>query len=585
MINSMRERAPIRATLSAAILALMLGTSTSALAETRYEINFEQVPVNEFITSIGRITGRTLIVDPRVQGSVSLYSPQALTADEVYSVFLAQLRTQGIAAVELGDGRVKLLPDQAARLEPLPVEASSQRVSRVGDQMLTRVYALSEVDTEELLSTLKPLVDPKVGVITPLPSSNQLVVTDWRSNLDRIDALLAQLEKPVAVTENSEVIYLRHARAADVVAVLRKLQAGAVASTETGTTGSLAGRNEFRFEADEGTNAIVLLGEDKQIAGYKRIIDQLDIRRAQVVVETIIAEISDSRANQLGMQWLFWDQSGSNLPLAGTNFGNTTSLNAIGAAVASQDSGALGELLTGMQGITAGVGRIGQGLSFAALLNALQSESGFNLLSTPTLLTLDNAEASILVGQEVPFVTGSVTQNNSNPYQTIERKDVGIKLTLKPQISAGNSVRLDIVQEVSSIADNASASDVVTNKREIRTSVMVDDQGLVVLGGLISDERNGSQQKVPLLGDLPGIGAAFRSDAETQSKQHLLVFIRPRIVRDPHLLEQLSREKYADVHAQLKEQVGELNAGLDLSMPADWKAYFPASRARLGDGL
>lgn len=585
MIHSMRERAPIRATLSAAILALMLGTSPSAQAETRYEINFEQVPVNEFITSIGRITGRTLIVDPRVQGNVSLYSPQALTADEVYSVFLAQLRTQGIAAVELGDGRVKLLPDQAARLEPLPVEASSQRSSRVGDQMLTRVYALGEVDTEELLSTLKPLVDPKVGVITPLPSSNQLVVTDWRSNLDRIDALLAQLEKPVAVTENSEVIYLRHARAADVVAVLRKLQAGTAVGAETAVPGAPSGRNEFRFEADEGTNAIVLLGEEKQIAGYKRIIDQLDIRRAQVVVETIIAEISDSRASQLGMQWLFWDQSGSNLPLAGTNFGNTTSLNAIGAAVASQDAGALGELLTGMQGITAGVGRIGQGLSFAALLNALQSESGFNLLSTPTLLTLDNAEASILVGQEVPFVTGSVTQNNSNPYQTIERKDVGIKLTLKPQISAGNSVRLDIVQEVSSIADNASASDVVTNKREIRTSVMVDDQGLVVLGGLISDERNGSQQKVPLLGDLPGIGAAFRSDAETQSKQHLLVFIRPRIVRDPQLLEQLSKEKYADVHAQLKEQVGELNAGLDLSMPADWQTYFPASRARLGDGL
>ncbi|MBS98863.1 MAG: type II secretion system protein GspD [Oceanospirillaceae bacterium] len=563
-------------------MSLVLSLPTQA--ETKYELNFDNAPLSEFITGIGRITGRTFIVDPRVKGNVSLYSPEALTAEQVYSVFLTQLRTQGIAAVELEDGRIKLLPDQAARLEPLPVEPSGQRQPRHGDQMLTRVYSLSEVDSNELLTTLKPLIDPQVGVVTPLPSSNQLVVTDWRSNLDRIDALLAQLEKPVGIDDNSEVVYLRHARATDMVAMLRKLEKGS-APIEGAVQVSTLNSETVRLEADEGTNSIVLIGPDKALASYKRIIDQLDIRRAQVVVETIIAEISDSRASQLGMQWLFWDASGSNMPLAGTNFGNTTSLNAIGAAVATNDRGALGELLTGLQGITAGVGRVGNGISFAALLNALQSESGFNLLSTPTLLTLDNAEASILVGQEVPFVTGSVTQNNSNPYQTIERKDVGIKLTLKPQISAGNSVRLDIVQEVSSIADNASASDVVTNKREIRTSVMVDDQGLVVLGGLISDERNDTNQKVPLLGELPGIGPAFRARNETHSKQHLLVFIRPRIVREPQLLEQLSAEKYADVHQQLLEQRDQADQSRLAQQQAVWQQLFPASRARLEGAL
>jgi len=236
-----------------------------------------------------------------------------------------------------------------------------------------------------------------------------------------------------------------------------------------------------------------------------------------------------------------------------------------------------------MQGIGAGVGRIGgSGLNFVALIQALKSESGFNLLSTPTLLTLDNAEASIMVGQEVPFVTGSVTSNNTNPYQTIERREVGVKLRLKPQINEGNTVRMEIVQEVSSIADSASASDVITNKREIRTTVMVEDQGLVVLGGLISDENTDSAQKVPLLGDVPGLGALFRSTSKAHTKQNLMVFIRPRILRDPALLEQFSAAKYRDLGRDLAAQ----GRGLDgLPAPAlSLGELFPSSRARL-EGL
>ena len=201
-------------------------------------------------------------------------------------------------------------------------------------------------------------------------------------------------------------------------------------------------------------------------------------------------------------------------------------------------------MLSATTGATVGVGHFGGGFNFAMLINALKGKSGFNLLSTPTLLTLDNAEASILVGQEVPFVTGSVTQNNANPYQTIERKEVGVKLRIKPQINIDNSVRLDIVQEVSSIADSSAASDVITNKREIKTKVMVEDNGLVILGGLISDELSTSNQRVPFLGDVPGLGRLFRSDASKHTKQNLMVFIRPRILRDGPSLAGLSEDKY-----------------------------------------
>ena len=278
------------------------------------------------------------------------------------------------------------------------------------------------------------------------------------------------------------------------------------------------------------------------------------------------------------MQWLFLGDSFGGGAVNFTNGG--TSVAGLAGAAASGDTAGLGKLLANVPGATAGFGKLnGGGLNFIALLNALKSESGFNLLSTPTLLTLDNADASILVGQEVPFVTGSVTQNNTNPYQTIERKEVGIKLRIKPQINIDNTVRLDIVQEVSSIAESTGASDVITNKREIKTKVMVEDNGLVVLGGLIGDEAKNSDQRVPWLGDIPGVGRLFRSNASQRTKQNLMVFIRPRIMRDGETLAQLSSEKYRNLKA---------NSNLALPAISDNNALlrlFPASRERLDEGV
>ncbi|WP_144179922.1 MULTISPECIES: type II secretion system secretin GspD [unclassified Pseudomonas] len=550
-----------------------------------YEVNFVDTELGEFIDSVSRITGTTFIVDPRVKGKVTVRTVDLHDADAIYDIFLAQLRAQGYATVDLPNGSVKIVPDQAARLEPVPVEAGGQQ-GEGSDSVATRVFSVRNAASEQVLGILKPLIDPRVGVITPYPAAHQLVVTDWRSNLERIASLLRQLDRPQEApgSGSTQVIYLRHANAGEVVKVLRGLsQDGAVPAEGSGEAEgkdrpvmAASGGPGIRLEYEEGTNAVVMVGPDSELAAYRAIVEQLDIRRAQVVVEAIIAEVSDSSAQELGVQWLFADEKfGAGI----VNFGsNGVNIASIAGAAASGDNEALGDLLSTTTGATAGIGHFGGGFNFAMLVNALKGKSGFNLLSTPTLLTLDNAEASILVGQEVPFVTGSVTQNNANPYQTIERKEVGVKLRIKPQINVDNSVRLDIVQEVSSIADTSSASDVITNKREIKTKVMVEDNGLVILGGLISDELSTSNQRVPLLGDIPYLGRLFRSDATRNTKQNLMVFIRPRILRDGPSLAGLSEDKYRTLQQTTPLQLPDLAEGTPLLQ------VFPSSRARLEGG-
>jgi len=550
-----------------------------------YEVNFVDTELGEFIDSVSRITGTTFIVDPRVKGKVTVRTVDLHDADAIYDIFLAQLRAQGYATVDLPNGSVKIVPDQAARLEPVPVEAGGQQ-GEGSDSVATRVFNVRNAASEQVLGILKPLIDPRVGVITPYPAAHQLVVTDWRSNLDRIASLLRQLDRPQEAPGNgsTQVIYLRHANAGEVVKVLRGLSQEGMAPAEGTGEGegkdrpvmAAAGGPGIRLEYEEGTNAVVMVGPDSELAAYRTIVEQLDIRRAQVVVEAIIAEVSDSSAQELGVQWLFADEKfGAGI----VNFGsNGVNIANIAGAAASGDNEALGDLLSATTGATAGIGHFGGGFNFAMLVNALKGKSGFNLLSTPTLLTLDNAEASILVGQEVPFVTGSVTQNNANPYQTIERKEVGVKLRIKPQINIDNSVRLDIVQEVSSIAESSAASDVITNKREIKTKVMVEDNGLVILGGLISDELSTSNQRVPLLGDIPYLGRLFRSDATRNTKQNLMVFIRPRILRDGPSLAGLSEDKYRTLQQTTPLQLPDLAEGTPLLQ------VFPSSRARLEGG-
>lgn len=594
---------------------LMLVVLPLQASEERFSVNLQDVELSEFIDSVGRITATTFLVDPRVRGKVSIRSQQKLTANEVYEVFLSQLRVNGFAAVALNDGTQKIVPEQTARLEAIPVEGNEQPNSDGKDLLATRVLSLQNSDAAQLVNILTPLMDRRIGVITHYAPTNLLILTDWGTNLERlaslveridqvssdnlslitlehasasemeqlltqllrregrggqppqimsdsrlnsllvradkatrkeIQRLVTELDQPVERSATTQVFYLRHAKAAEMATLLQAM-AGEEAAAKTET--AKANRKTL-VQAHESTNALVVAGNPDQLREMRLLVDQLDIRRAQVLVEAIIVEISDSQARDLGVQWLMVDQTSGSIPLMTGNFG-PKGVGSIGSGAATGGTdGALGALAK-LEGITAGVGRISKsGISFGVLLNALQSNTNFNILSTPSILTLDNAEASILVGQEVPFVTGSTAgDNNSNPFTTIQRKEVGVRLQITPQINDGNSVRLEILQEVSNIEDSVTASDIITNKREIRTTVMADNNDIIVLGGLIREDEKETVRKVPLLGDIPFLGALFRSTSVSREKRNLMVFIKPQILHDRDSLAQLSSEKYRYMRA------------------------------------
>ena len=389
--------------------------------------------------------------------------------------------------------------------------------------------------------------------------TNSVLLGGDRSNRLRLRAIISHLDTPLERGGNTKVIYLKYATAADLVEVLRGVgesqgedikKGAAAAARKTG--------KELDIQADESTNALVITAPPALMRSLEAVIRQLDIRRAQVLVDAIIAEIGENRARELGVQWAVFDFSGSTTPIGGTNFTNTgTSLTNIAQGVID------GQLVGLTPGLSFGVGKIGgNGVNFAAVVNALAGDSDVNILSTPSLVTLDNEEAEIIVGQNVPFVTGSFTNTGAaagsvNPFQTVQREDVGITLKVKPQINEGNSIVMEITQEVSSISNDAQAVDLITNKRVIKTKVLVDDNHLVVLGGLIEDRVRESEQKVPLLGDIPFLGALFRSKSVNRDKVNLMVFLHPTILRDNETADRYTNAKYTYIRAMQLEKDNE----------------------------
>ena len=368
----------------------------------------------------------------------------------------------------------------------------------------------------------------------------------------RMRAIISHLDTPLESGGNTDVVYLRYADATKLVDVLTGVgkieEQGAAKGKGTGT----AARGSFDIQADEATNALVITAPPDITKSIKRVISQLDIRRAQVLIEAVIAEVSGDLARELGVQWLFAGDSEDRAPVGIVNFTNTgrSITDLANAAVTVAQGGTLAPI---SGNALLGFGDVGENndFNYLAVVNALSSDANSNLLSTPTLVTLDNEEAEIVIGSNVPFVTGSFTpdvgtgQATANPFQTIQREDVGLTLRIKPQINEGDAMRLDIEQEVSSIAPSvAGASDIVTDKRSIKTNVMVDDGQVVVLGGLIEESIGEDIQKVPLLGDVPFIGALFRSEKLTKIKQNLMVFIRATIIKDPDKARLLSFKKY-----------------------------------------
>ncbi|GMQ87936.1 MAG: type II secretion system secretin GspD [Gammaproteobacteria bacterium] len=443
-----------------------------------------------------------------------------------------------------------------------------RRIDKVSDSEI-EVIRLEYASAAEVVRILTAISRAQPGKAKGAGTLTQALVADERtnsvllggdrSNRLRLRAIISHLDTPLERGGNTKVIYLKYATAADLVEVLRgvgKTQSEGVKKGAAATTRSID--KQLDIQADESTNALVITAPPALMRSLEAVIRQLDIRRAQVLVDAIIAEIGEGRARELGIQWAVFDLSGSTTPIGGTNFTNTgTSLTDIGQGIID------GQLVGLTPGLSFGLGKIGgNGVNFAAVVNALAGDSDVNILSTPSLVTLDNEEAEIIVGQNVPFLTGSFSNTGAatgsvNPFQTVQRQDVGITLKVKPQINEGDSIIMEITQEVSSISNDAQAVDLITNKRNIKTNVLVDNNHVVVLGGLIEDRVRESEQKVPLLGDIPFLGALFRSKSVNRDKVNLMVFLHPVILRDNKTADRYTGARYNYIRAMQLEKDNE----------------------------
>ncbi|MES2422831.1 MAG: type II secretion system secretin GspD [Pseudomonadota bacterium] len=639
-------------------------------ASDRVTLDFANADIEAVARTIATITGRNVVVDPRVKGTVSLNSDRPVTPQMAFNQFLAALRLQGFTVVE-SSGLYKVVPEADAKVQGGSVTEGSfsGASSRLpGNQIATQIFKLNFESANNLVPILRPLISPN-NTINVNPGNNSLVITDYAENLQRLGKIIATMD--VANATDLEIIPLRHAIAADLAPLLSRLVesgggaaisgagqadtsfkttiavdsrsnalivraanparislvktlvakldqpgsssptgnvyvvylknadavklattlratisgqsagsvsaaapaavgaapagasplAGATSSTSGagagggGPTGSFSssGGNQpstgGQIQADPSINALIITASEPQYRQLRAVIDKLDGRRAQVFVESLIVEVNADKLSQFGvqLQTLLGNAGGSTVGFLGSNFGTG------GSNIISLQAGAAAGTISAPQGTNLGIARrqSGGALLLTSLANFLETSGSGNILSTPNLLTLDNEEAKIVIGQNVPFVTGSFTNTGGtggsvSPFQTVERKDVGLTLRVKPQISEDGTVKMQIFQEVSSVdpASVSSLQGLTTNKRSIESNVLVNDGAVVVLGGLITDEYSGNVQQVPLLGNLPVVGNLFKNQNRTRKRTNLMVFLRPVVVRDADSTERLSIDRY-----------------------------------------
>jgi general secretion pathway protein D len=421
------------------------------------------------------------------------------------------------------------------------------------------VVPLQHASSSEVVRVLTALTQQPRSDGAPVSTSlvadartNSVLIGGDRADRLRLRTLIAHLDTPLEDGGDTQVRYLRYADAEELATKLQQHFQGQVAAAQgaAGAAQSAARNGEVSVWADTQTNAIVVNAPPKMMRSLMQIVDKLDIRRAQVLVEAIIVEVIADKTAELGITWAV-EGAASTTPIGATNFPSAGPgvVQLAGAAAGGGEGVDPGSLIG--EGITFGVGRLSDtGVSFAAILRALEGDADTNIISTPSLVTTDNEEASLNVGQEVPFVTGSFTNTGGNigsvnPFQTIQREQVGVKLTITPQINEGDSLLLDISQEISNIAQSVEgATDLITNQRIVETTVIVDDGQILVLGGLLEDVLRESEQRVPILGSIPFLGALFRVQSTDKVKTNLLVFIRPKILRDAATISTETNAKY-----------------------------------------
>lgn len=640
---------------------------TQSSSKDTVTLNFVNADIHSVIKTVGMITGKNFLIDPRVSGTINIVSNGPIAKELVYPTLLSALRLQNFAVVEQ-KGFIKVLPEADAKLNYS--ETTTTPTKSTGDKIITQVYQLQHENAAQLLPVLRPLITPN-NVISAYPGNNTLVITDYAENIrrlnriiqsidqpsqgeiaeiklqyasavdvsqlitrlmpetgqnptapgaspkvaltvdprsnsifirtdnqtyvSRIKALVLSMDTPTSTPGNVHVVYLKNAEATKVAETLRALIGGGSGSSPSSTSNSSFSSNTSAFSSNNSgqgglpnavqpstpvasnsssssavsstiqayaaTNSLVIIAPDHLYNQLRSVIDKLDARRAQVFVEALIVEVTTDLASEFGIQWQ--DLTGVNKTntqvIGGTNFSSGGN-NIIGVA---RNIASVG------QGINVGVIRgkitlpgVGEVLNLGVLARALETDAKANVLSTPNILTLDNEEAKIIVGNNVPFITGSYAQSTTGnssvtPFQTIERKDIGIQLKVKPQVAEGGSVKMQIFQEVSDVdtSINTGGAGLATTKRSIESTILIDDGQIVVIGGLIRDRIDNGNSGVPGLSKIPGLGALFRSDSRRHQKTNLMVFLRPYILRDDKAATALTGERYEFIRGeQIKTQ-------------------------------
>ena len=628
-------------------------------------VNFVNADIEAVTRAFAAMIDRSILVDPRVRGTITVYSEQPQSVRDAYLSYLSALRGLGFAVVESG-GLLKLVPEADAKLQTGTVsvgDAGSEKGIR-GDQIITQIFSLRYENANNLVAVLRPLISAN-NTINANVGSNSLVITDYAENLQRIAKIIAALDQP-AGTE-VEIVPLEHAVAADLAPLVQRMGDGGPTTGLPGAPGGAGGSatvladsrsnsllirasNPSRLaalratiarldrpsstvgpggnmwvvhlknadatrlatvvraafgaiggtgsggapsvsapaapavagglggagtpgaasvtataqpstggfiQADPATNSLIITGPEPLYKQVRALIDQLDSRRAQVYIESLIVELAGNDSVEFGFQWQgLFGQSGDKYGLiAGTNYKQPGGPSIIDINVgAAQGQVNLGE------GLNIGLLKAYNGIvSLAAIARMLQTQANANIVSTPNLITLDNEEAKIVVGENVPFITGQFTNTGTagaavNPFQTIERKDVGVTLRIRPQIGEGGAVRMTVFQEQSSVKTDTAAGTTnagpSTSKRSIEGTVTVDDGQILVLGGLIEDRYINIKSKVPLLGDLPLLGALFRSESRERRRTNLVVFLRPIVMRDAESANKFSVDRYEQIRGR-----------------------------------
>ena len=597
-------------------LGFLLFLSLGVVAESgTWRINLKNADIREFVTQVSTITGKSFIIDPRVKGNVTVISSASITAPGVYELFLSVLRVHGYAAVPNGDV-IKIVQQVLAKQSSNPRDFFNNQAS---EELITSVIPVRNSPAADLVKILRPLI-PQYGHIAGMDTPNALIISDHAENvarmakmIERIDVsenqtieiinlneawvedmvellkeiapdqigssakgpnkisivgsartnslivkgeketvgkivdLINRLDVPANSSGSTQVIRLAHSDASEMAELLENI-------INTEKTAGNENTVQASIQADEALNALVIRAAPSTMLEIKDIIDKLDLRRLQVLIEAAIVEVTADFTRQLGTELFVANTSPNNKTIP---IGLTAPSGTLAQILQSIALGTQQPVDLGTAPLIAAGRENSNGTSFGIIIRALSGNGDVNLLSTPSITTMDNKEAKIVVGQNVPFRTGSTvtgSEGASNPFTTIQREDVGLTLEVTPHVHDGNLVRLEVHQVVSEVdpaslnaIGSSGSADLITNKREINTTILVDNQEVIILGGLIRDKETISDSRVPILGSIPGLGLLFKSSAKSIEKQNLLVFLRPTVLDSRPSISKVTNRKVGAV--------------------------------------